>query len=191
MRSCEAGYGLGLGFCCGCMWMGMWMDGPKCRFHSSTRGWHLKGLRPAAEKDRCHALTAFEVDRIREHGSQFLSNAVSKKRTKNNTLSPLPKRLASRFYQVKTGHCLSGKYLHWTKNRPTLQCWWYPIQTREHLFKVSGVEGPTENSVGGGAEGDWEVEEQVEDPGPPGRREMQPGGTRLPRSHGGGKESAG
>jgi len=50
------------------------------------------------------------------------------------------KRLASRFYQMKTGHCLSGQYLHylhWTKNQPTPQCWWcgYRIQTREHLFK--------------------------------------------------------
>jgi len=32
------------------------------------------------------------------------------------------KRLASRFYQLKTGHCLTGQYLHWTKNRPTAQC---------------------------------------------------------------------
>jgi len=31
---------------------------------------------------------------------------------------------------------------------------------------VSGVEGPTEDPVGGGAEGDWEVEEPVEDPAP-------------------------
>jgi len=34
------------------------------------------------------------------------------------------KGLASRFYQIKTGHCLSGQYLNWTKNRPTLRCWW-------------------------------------------------------------------
>jgi len=48
------------------------------------------------------------------------------------------KRLASRFYQIKTGYCLTGQYLNWTKNRPTPQCWWcrYPNQTREHLFKV-------------------------------------------------------
>ena len=48
------------------------------------------------------------------------------------------KRLASRFYQVKTGHCLAGQYLQWTKNRPTAQCWWCrcQTQTREHLFKV-------------------------------------------------------
>ena len=42
-----------------------------------------------------------------------------------------------RFYQLKTGHCLTGQYLNWTKNRPTPQCWWcrYRTQTRDHLFK--------------------------------------------------------
>jgi len=47
------------------------------------------------------------------------------------------KRLASRFYQLKTGHCLTGQYLNWTKSRPTPQCWWcrYRTQTRDHLFK--------------------------------------------------------
>jgi Zn finger protein HypA/HybF involved in hydrogenase expression len=45
---------------------------------------------------------------------------------------------AARFYQLKTGHCLTGQYLHWTKNRPSAQCWWcrYRTQTRNHLFKV-------------------------------------------------------
>jgi len=33
------------------------------------------------------------------------------------------KRLASRFYQLKTGHCLTGQHLNWTRNRPTPQCW--------------------------------------------------------------------
>jgi len=47
------------------------------------------------------------------------------------------KRLASRFYQLKTGHCLTGQYLNWTKTRTTLQCWWcrYRTRTRDHLFK--------------------------------------------------------
>ena len=47
------------------------------------------------------------------------------------------KRLASRFYQIKTGHCLTGQYLNWTKSRSTPQCWWcrYRTQTRDHLFK--------------------------------------------------------
>jgi len=47
------------------------------------------------------------------------------------------KRLAARFYQLKVGHCLTGEYLHWTKSRPTPQCWWCrcPKQTRHHLLK--------------------------------------------------------
>jgi hypothetical protein len=32
------------------------------------------------------------------------------------------KRHASRFYQLKTGHCLTGQHLHRTKSRPTPQC---------------------------------------------------------------------
>jgi hypothetical protein len=48
------------------------------------------------------------------------------------------KRHASRFYQLNTGHCLTGQYLNWTKKRHTAQCWWYPYrtQTREHCLKV-------------------------------------------------------
>jgi len=47
------------------------------------------------------------------------------------------KRLAERFYQLKTGHCRTGEYLHWTKSRPPAQCWWcpHPKQTRKHLSK--------------------------------------------------------
>jgi len=38
----------------------------------------------------------------------------------------------------QTRHCLTGQYLHWTKNRPTPRCWWcrYQTQSREHLLKV-------------------------------------------------------
>jgi len=48
------------------------------------------------------------------------------------------KWLASRLYQLKPGHCLTGRYLNWTKSRPTAQCWRCPYrtQTREHFFKV-------------------------------------------------------
>ena len=47
------------------------------------------------------------------------------------------KRLASRFYQLKTGHCPTGQYLNWTKSRPTPQCWWcrYRTQARDQLLK--------------------------------------------------------
>jgi len=44
---------------------------------------------------------------------------------------------------------------------------------------VSGVEGPTEDPVGGGEEGDGEVEESVDEPGPPSGCAVQPGGARL------------
>jgi len=54
------------------------------------------------------------------------------------TVAVSSKRLASRFYQLKTGHCLTGQYLPWTKNRTTTQCWWCrrQKQTRDYLFKV-------------------------------------------------------
>jgi len=48
------------------------------------------------------------------------------------------KRLASRFYQLKTGDARIRQYLHWAKIRPDGQWWWckHPLQTRDHLFKV-------------------------------------------------------
>jgi len=38
-------------------------------------------------------------------------------------LAKMTKRLASRFYQMKTGHCLTGQYLSWTTRRPDATCW--------------------------------------------------------------------
>ena len=48
------------------------------------------------------------------------------------------KRLVSRVYQLKTGHARTGQYLHWTRSRPSAECWWCqcPTQTRDHLFKL-------------------------------------------------------
>jgi ribonuclease HI len=59
------------------------------------------------------------------------------KQKPDGTVAGSSKRLASRFYQLKTGHCLTGQYLHRTKSRPTPQCWWCAsgVQTRDHLFK--------------------------------------------------------
>jgi len=53
------------------------------------------------------------------------------------TVAKANKHLASRFYQLKTGHCLTGQYLAWTTRRPDATCWWcqFSIQTREHLLK--------------------------------------------------------
>jgi len=41
---------------------------------------------------------------------------IPKSQKPNGMVAGSTKRLASRFYQVKTGHCLSGQYLNWTKN---------------------------------------------------------------------------
>jgi len=48
---------------------------------------------------------------------------LTKSQRPDGTVAESTKRLASRFYQLKTGHCLTGQYLHWTKSRPTPQCW--------------------------------------------------------------------
>jgi len=56
----------------------------------------------------------------------------------DGTVAGSNKRLASRYYQLKTGHCWTGQYLHWEKARPAAQCWWCqcPTKTRDHLSKV-------------------------------------------------------
>jgi len=56
---------------------------------------------------------------------------------------------------------------------------------------VPRVEAAAEDPVGGGEEGDWEVEGPVEGAGPPGRWEVQPGGTSLPLVRGCGEAGAG
>jgi hypothetical protein len=47
------------------------------------------------------------------------------------------KKLAERFYQIKTGHCLTAQYLQRIKSSPVAKCGWcsYKLQTREHPFK--------------------------------------------------------
>jgi len=61
---------------------------------------------------------------------QWAGDRTSKKKYRlpesqrpDGTVAGSTKRLASRFYQLKTGHCLTGQYLNWTKSRPTPQCW--------------------------------------------------------------------
>jgi len=48
---------------------------------------------------------------------------MTNKQKPDGVVAGSSKRLASRFYQMKTGHCLTGHYLHWTKSRPTAHCW--------------------------------------------------------------------
>ena len=49
---------------------------------------------------------------------------MTKSHRPDDTVAVSTKRLASRFYQLKMGHCLTGHYLHWRKFRRTPQCWW-------------------------------------------------------------------
>ena len=111
----------------------------------------------------------------------------------DGTVPGSTKRLASRFYQLKTGHCLTGQHLNWTKSRPTPQCWWcrYRTQTRDHLFKECPREAAAEDPVGGGEEGDWEMEGSAEGAGPTSQREVQSGGVGIPLDHGRGRVGAG
>jgi len=64
----------------------------------------------------------------------------SKKQLPDPAVARSKKRLASRFYRLKTRHALTGEYLHQgTKSRPSAQRWWCERrntkQIREHLFK--------------------------------------------------------
>jgi len=61
---------------------------------------------------------------------------------------------------------------------------------RPPLQGVPGMEDAAEYSVGGGAEGDQEVEEQVDGPGSAGRWDVRAGGAGLPLLYGRGKVGA-
>jgi len=61
---------------------------------------------------------------------------------------------------------------------------------RPPLQGVPGMEDATEDSVGGGAEGDQKVEEPVDGSGPVGPWEMWAGGTGLSLLNGRGKAGA-
>ena len=68
---------------------------------------------------------------------QWAGDRTSKKKYRlpvsqwpNGTVAGSTKRLASWFYQLKTGHCLTGQYLNWTKSCPIPQCWWCRYRTQ-------------------------------------------------------------
>jgi len=51
----------------------------------------------------------------------------------------VPRKARLEDLPLKTGHCLTGRYLHWTKNQPTVSAGGtgsYRTQTRDHLLKV-------------------------------------------------------
>ena len=70
------------------------------------------------------------------------------------TVAGSTKRLASRFYQLKAGHCRTGQYLHWAKKRPDPQCWWCqaPSQTRELRERMEQEQESAEDEAGAGEE---------------------------------------
>jgi hypothetical protein len=59
------------------------------------------------------------------------------KRGGNSVTMKSQKSIAARFYQLKTGHALMGKYLMRIGKRRDMKCWWcgYEYQTRDQLFK--------------------------------------------------------
>ena len=59
------------------------------------------------------------------------------KRGGNGAVIKSQKSIATRFYQLKTGHALMGKYLMRIGKRRDMKCWWcgHEYQTRDHLFK--------------------------------------------------------
>jgi len=59
------------------------------------------------------------------------------KRGGNSAVMKSQKSIAARFYQLKTGHALMGKYLMRIGKRRDMKCWWcgHEYQTRDHLFK--------------------------------------------------------
>jgi len=61
-----------------------------------------------------------------------------------------PKKLASRFYQLKMDHCLTGQYLQWPRKQPIAKRWWCPYrnQTREHVFKTASAGRPSKRNCG-------------------------------------------
>jgi hypothetical protein len=76
---------------------------------------------------RCWAEARVKTKKYRAPGKQQPSGLLKRG----------SKRLAGRFHQLKTGHCLTGQYLKWARKRVTAKCGWCPckVQTREHLFK--------------------------------------------------------
>jgi len=84
-----------------------------------------------------------EVGRLQELGKKEAREDEQpqvpprRKQKPDPTVARANNHLAARFYQLKTGHCLTGQYLAWTTRRPDASCWWcqYSIQTREHLSK--------------------------------------------------------
>ena len=74
----------------------------------------------------------------------------------DGTVAGSTKRLASRFYQLKTGHCLTGQYLTGRRIEPPRMLV-VPIPDADQGSPLQGVprvEAVAEDPVGGGEGGD-------------------------------------
>jgi len=73
--------------------------------------------------------------------SRIKNLRFSTERLRKKALDPVvakaPKRIAARYYQLKSGHSLTAPHLKWIKARGDDRCWWCfrSKQTREHLSK--------------------------------------------------------
>jgi ribonuclease HI len=106
--------------------------------------WLMRGARPMPLPRSLAHLRREITERKWDEARRWAGSRISKKKYKmpreqrpDQTVAGSTKRAASRFYQLKTGHCLTGQYLCWTKSRATAECWWcrYKTMTREHVFK--------------------------------------------------------
>jgi len=100
---------------------------------------------------------------------------------KSRKVAKANKRFASRFYQLKKGHCLTGQYLAWTNRRLDATCWrcQYSIQTREHLFKTA-PNGRANRRLSGRPSSRRSASSPYHHRGAARRRAVQPGGARFP-----------
>jgi hypothetical protein len=96
------------------------------------------------------------------------------KQKPDGTVAGGSKRHAPRLCQLKTGRCLTGQYLNWTKCRLIAQCWWCPcrIQARRARPPLQGarlVEGlaeilwPEVKKETGRRKSPWKVQDLLAD----------------------------
>ena len=97
----------------------------------------LAHLRRRASEKKCPEARTW-CERRNLNGGYVLR----KKGKPDPTPTRAEKRTASRFYQLKSGHAITGVYLKSVVNRPDDHCWWCDPknisgtqQTRDHLFK--------------------------------------------------------
>ena len=96
------------------------------------------------------------------------------------------KKLAARFYQLKTGDCLTGQCLQWTTGSQTPSAGGVTTRPKhESICSRTAHSGKKpEGSVGGGQRRSRLGQRPVQDLGALRRREMQQGDPRLPGNNG-------